>query len=242
MRRIAFFVEGQTEQIFLNRLVREILGYDYTNVILKQYRGGATVPKREINITRSMAIAPRYEVLISDCGSDNRVKSEMLAQMSSLKANGFERVIGLRDLYPMHLDELPKLEKGLRFLPQSQQKNSKFMEMVIAVREVETWFIGEYTHFQRVDKRLDKSKINRYLGFDISMVDAETIEHPAKTLDEIYRLVGKTYIKRRWQVQRIVKKLDINFMENEVSREAKSLHKLMNILESIKDNYPKKKR
>lgn len=235
MKRIAFFVEGQTEQIFLNRLVREILGIDHTNVILKQYRGGANVPKREINITRSLTINPKYEVLISDCGSDNRVKSEMLDQARSLKASGYEMLVGMRDLYPMSLDELPRLEKGLRFFPKAYEKYTKNLDIIVAIREVETWFIAEYTHFEKMDKRLTNQLIQRRLGFNPSTVNAEIIEHPAKTLDDIYRLVGKTYIKRRWQVQQIVKKLDVDFLENEVTRDSKSLNRLISILEDFKN-------
>lgn len=235
MRRIAFFVEGQTEQIFLNRLVREVLGEDYTNVILKQYRGGANVPKREINITRSICLNPRFEVLISDCGSDNRVKSEMMDQSRSLMSNGYEMLVGLRDLYPMSLEELPRLEKGLRFFPKTYEKDSKNLDMIVAIREVETWFIAEHTHFEKMDKRLTNQLIQRRLGFNPATINPEIIEHPAKTLDDIYRLVGKTYIKRRWQVQRIVRKLDVDFLENEVTRNSKSLNRLIKILEDFKN-------
>lgn len=242
MRRIAFFVEGQTEQIFMNRLVREILDTDCTNIILKQYRGGANVPKREINITRSFVLNPRYEVLISDCGSDNRVKSEMLEQIVSLMTNGYELVVGMRDLYPMSLEELPKLERGLRFFPKSFEKESKYMDIIVAIREVETWFIGEYTHFKKIDKRLTGHLIQKRLGFNPSTVNPEIIEHPAKTLDDIYRLVGKSYVKRRWQVQRIVKKLDVSFLKQEVSRESNSLNRLVTILENFKTPSKKKKR
>ncbi|WP_101689134.1 DUF4276 family protein [Dysgonomonas massiliensis] len=235
MRRIAFFVEGQTEQIFLNRLVQEVLGVDNTNVILKQYRGGANVPKREINITRSISLDPRYEVLISDCGSDNRVKSEMMDQTRSLRSRGYEMLVGLRDLYPMSLDELPRLEKGLKFFPKTYEKDSGHLDMIVAIREIETWFIAEYTHFEKMDKRLTNQLIQRRLGFNPSTINPEIIEHPAKTLDDIYRLVGKTYIKRRWQVQRIVRKLDVDFLEREVTRDSKSLNRLISILEDFKN-------
>ena len=234
MKRIAFFVEGQTEQIFLNKIVKEILGSDHTNIILKQYRGGMNIPKQEINITRSIAIDPFYEVLISDCGSDNRVKSEILDNIISLRDRNYSMIVGLRDLYPIPIDDLPKLEKGLKFLPHRLAKYDSYFDIIIAVREIETWFLAEITHFKKVDKRLTGHFIKKHLGFDPYAISPESREHPAKDLDNIYRLVGKSYTKRHWQVQRLVNRLDMNYLRNNVRYDVDALGKLITILENFK--------
>jgi len=40
MKKIAFFVEGQTEQLFINKLLREIAGHKNIAVKLYQLIGG----------------------------------------------------------------------------------------------------------------------------------------------------------------------------------------------------------
>jgi len=234
MKRIAFFVEGQTEQIFLNRLVKEMLGVNQTNIILKQFRGGMNIPKQEIYITRTKSLRPRYEVLISDCGSDNRVKSEILDNIANLRNSGYSLIIGLRDLYPISIEQLPKLEKGLRFLPNKLKQYNDCFDIIIAVHEIETWFIAEVNHLRKVDKRLTGRFIKEHLGFDPYVVNPESRVHPAKDLDNIYRLVGKSYTKRHWQVQKLVNRLDINYLRNHVRYDIEPLNRVMDILENFK--------
>ncbi len=191
MKRIAFFVEGQTEQIFVNRLIKEILGTQHINIIQKQFRGGVSIPKIEIVKNLSFSRNPKYEVLIFDCGSDNRVKSEILYNIESLRKNGYEMIVGLRDLYPIPIDDLEKLEKGLRFLPNKLKSQAQHFDVVIAVHEIEAWFLAETNHLKRIDKRLTGRFIEDKLGFDKIYIQAKrwdvdrTVGRP-----EIQKFVG----------------------------------------------------
>lgn len=233
-RRIAFFVEGQTEQIFVNRLIKEILGTQQINIIQKQFRGGVNIPKQEIVRNSSFSRNPKYEVLIFDCGADNRVKSEIIENIANLRSRGYEMIIGLRDLYPIPLEELEKLEKGLRFLPNKLKSESLHFDIIVAVHEIEAWFLGETNHYKKIDKRLTGHFIREKLGFDPYVMNAEERVHPAKDLDSIYRLVGKSYTKRYGQTQRVVNKLDINNMRNNIRYDMESLNKLIKVLETSK--------
>ena len=40
MKKIAFFVEGQSEQLFINKLLKEIAGYRNISITLKEIVGG----------------------------------------------------------------------------------------------------------------------------------------------------------------------------------------------------------
>lgn len=233
-RRIAFFVEGQTEQIFVNRLIREILGTQQINIMQKQFRGGVNIPKQEIVRNSSFSRNPKYEILIFDCGADNRVKSEIIENIANLRSKGYEMIIGLRDLYPIPITELEKLEKGLRFLPHKLKNESQHFDIIIAVHEIEAWFLGETNHFKKIDKRLTSRFIREKLGFDPYTTNAEVREHPAKDLDSIYRLVGKSYTKRYGQTQRVVNKLDINNMRNNIRYDMDSLNRLINTIEACR--------
>lgn len=235
MKRIAFFVEGQTEQIFVSRLVKELLGSNQINVIQKQFRGGTNIPKQEIMRNSSFSRNPKYEIMISDCGSDNRVKSEILDNMESLRKQGYEMIIGLRDLYPIAIDNLERLEKGLRFLPNHLKNESSHFDIIIAVHEIEAWFMAETNHYKKIDKRLTGRFVKDRLGFDPYVINPESRVHPAKDLDRIYRLVGKSYTKRYNATMRVVNKLDFNNIRHNLRYDITSLDRLLDIIEYFKD-------
>ena len=110
MKRIAFFVEGQTEQIFINKLLIEIAVQRNISVELKQLRSGA-----EISINQSIFYLepqePLFKALIFDCGSDEKVKQTILDRINGLAQKGYYEVVGLRDLRPKELTELEKYTK-----------------------------------------------------------------------------------------------------------------------------------
>jgi len=235
MRRIAFFVEGQTEQVFVNRLVKEILGTQQINIIQKQFRGGTNIPKQEIVRNLSFSRNPRFEVLIFDCGADNRVKSEIMENITNLREKGYEKIIGLRDLYPIPINDLERLEKGLRYLPHKFKKDAACFDIIIAVHEIEAWFMAETHHFQRIDKRLASGKfIRERLGFDPYSINSEQRVHPAKDLDNIYKLVGKSYTKKYNATVRVVNKLDYTHIRTQLRYDINSLDRLLNVVEGIK--------
>ncbi|MDR1809742.1 MAG: DUF4276 family protein, partial [Prevotella sp.] len=167
MKKIAFFVEGQTEQIFVDRLVREMLGRNNVSIILKRSQGGSNAPKQELVRRTEQARNPLWQALIYDCGSDNRVKSAIMENLPNLTKSGYSFVAGLRDLYPLQLKELPQLKAGLKYLSPAQAKRfaDKF-QIVVVVQEIETWFLAENHHFRRIDKRLTGQFIDNRLGFN----------------------------------------------------------------------------
>lgn len=234
MKRIAFFVEGQTEQIFINRLVKEILGRQNINIIQKQFRGGTNIPKQEIVRNLSFSRNPTYEVMIFDCGSDNRVKSEILDNIRNLREKGYEMIVGVRDLYPIPIDDLEKLEKGLCFLPYKLKNEAAHFDVIVAVHEIEAWFLGETYHLKKIDKKLTGRFIKDRLGFNPYAIDPESRVHPAKDLDDIYRLVGKSYTKKYNTTTRVVNKLDFNNIRHNLRYEVNSLNKLISIIEAFR--------
>lgn len=242
MKKIAFFVEGQTEQIFVRRLVKEVLGYDITTVILKKITGGTNAPKYEFVKSFDQARKPSYTVLIYDCGADNRVKSEILDNIESLRENGYSYIVGLRDLYPLAIDELARLQKGLNFLPQHLKDCKDLFDIIVVVQEVETWFLAETNHFMKVDRRLTGRFIEKHLGFNPYEVNPLTRKHPAEDLGRIYKLVGKSYTKKFWQIDKLVKRLDFANIRHEIRYEMPPLNNLISIIENFKKQKEKKKK
>lgn len=206
MKKLAIFVEGQTEQIFAEALVLEVAGAKNVIVEKRKAVGGATA-RRRIRLIEAVGVPTdqRYFVLIVDCGSDGSVRSDIGEQYDSLVRQGYQRIIGIRDVYPFAHSEIPKLERGFRY----KLKTSPItVDLVFAVMEIEAWFLSEYTHFERFHVGLTPERIRLALGFDPSLDDMESRPHPAADLHDVYALVGRAYKKTRSHVQRTVDLLD----------------------------------
>lgn len=211
MKRIAFFVEGQTEQIFVNKLLTEIAERNSIKIELFQLRGGTSVPKLKIPVPQNPSYTapstPSYEAWIFDCGSDEKVKSDILDNISNLSTSGFSEVIGIRDLFPIAISELTILETRLNAIPHSFPLPIPYT-IVVAVSEIEAWFLSECKHFQCIDSRLTNTFIKSKMKFDPCVDDMTLRQQPSKDLNNIYQLVGQTYNKRKNNVERTVECLD----------------------------------
>lgn len=207
MKKLAVFVEGQTEQLFIEKLLVEAAGK--SNIAIEKRQGlGGQSGKRRLNLIEASHLNSnhRYFAQIVDCGSDNRVKSDIRDRYENLAAQGFEIIVGVRDVFPdVTYAGIPLLRSGLRLHLKTNPIEVKF---VLGVMEIEAWFIAEHTHLQKIHPSLTPELIRTRLGFDPSSDDVQLRPHPAEDLDNIYRLAGLRYEKCKSTVQRTVSVLD----------------------------------
>ncbi|QEM68235.1 DUF4276 family protein [Geobacter sp. FeAm09] len=198
IKRLAIFVEGLTEQEFVIQLLKEIAGRrQITLEIRKQSCGHLTLV--EIQTQPS----PDFYILVVNCCNDDQVKSQIIDQHASLKAAGYSMIIGLRDVYPFQHSDITKLQSCLYAgLPVDHPS----INLHLAIMEVEAWFLEEINHFKNIDPKITESELVNN-GFDININLASDLPHPAETLDNIYKAVGKRYIKDKKRIQRTVNAL-----------------------------------
>lgn len=111
MRRIAIFVEGQTEQIFVQRLLTEVAGRRRIRIEARRLHGGRRFGPIYLEITASNDDnGEPYYALITDCGSYTRVASEIREKTPNLVAVGYEMIIGLRDVDPFTYHDIAKIQ------------------------------------------------------------------------------------------------------------------------------------
>jgi hypothetical protein len=235
MKKIAFFVEGQTEQIFVNKLLIEIAGQKNIAIDLRQWRGGTKIAKKEIFIPQTLSyvipLSPNYEALIYDCGGDDKVKSDMLDQIVNLASSGYGEIIGIRDLFP--LTDLSKLERGLQFIPPSFQPLPITFNVIVAVNEIEAWFLSECSHFERVDSKLTNPFILSSLGFDPCKDDMTLRLIPSEDLHTIYQLARKSYKKKKKQVEKTVNCLDFENLYLNLKNKIAKLNELITKIDNF---------
>jgi Domain of unknown function (DUF4276) len=203
-KKAAIFVEGQTEQIFVERFLQEI-GSAHSIQFLVQRAGPPLKTLRNDPPSTAPPGTPSFFVLLFDCGQDERVKSVILDRRKTLERASYDIVLGLRDLYPKSLADLAAVKQSLKT---GVPTKGVPIHILLAVAEIEAWFIQEHTHFAKIDAHLDPATFKATFGFDPSLESAEAIPHPAELLHQIYSLAGKAYKKTRAHVERTVDVLD----------------------------------
>lgn len=214
MRKVAFFVEGQTEADFVKRYLKEI-----TNkrglITVKEGRGGKNGPRVFSQTYQEGEAGKDYQIDIYVSTADNRVNSDIRDNLSSLGRSGFEMIIGLRDLRGQRNDQTEYTLADLPIVERTSQTifahSTPPVKPVIAVMEIETWFMAETNHYQAIDPALTAEVITSNvatIGVNPYTDDLTQVAQPAETLDKIYQLAGKNYGKTAALRQRTITALD----------------------------------
>jgi len=234
VKKLAIFVEGLTEQLFVDRFVTAIAGEQAVAIDRRQVKGKRNGGGQIGLFASAPTAGQQYFILIVDCSADNRVKSEIRDNYDSLVSSGYSAIIGIRDVFPeFAYADLPRLRTGLESL---MQKNPIRVMFVLGVMEIETWFICEHTHFARLDEKLSPEYISSELGFDPSCDDIQQRAHPTADLNAAYRLVGHKYEKHRQCLERTLDLLDYESLHLSVVKRVPDLKALVQALDVFLTN------
>jgi hypothetical protein len=232
VKKIAIFVEGQTEQLFVERLITEIVGAKEIVIEKRKLTGRSCSKPQWIGLyTSAPNLGSRYFVLIMDCSGYPKVKSAIRDNYEKLVSNEYSAIIGIRDVYPeFKYTEISKLRLGLNC---RLRTNPIQVVFALGVMEIETWFICEHTHLCRVDSTLTVARIKANLGFDPSVDDIQLRAIPSDDLDAIYQLVGQRYQKDHISMQVLLNRLDYAFLYCDVRHRLPDLNALVETLDTF---------
>lgn len=233
MRKLAFFVEGASEMLFVEKLVSEVA--EVKDVIIRKtkIRGGGKSgihPKvfKELDAERE-ATDEKFYVLIYDCGGDHLVGQRIKEEHAGLTENGYERIIGIRDVRPtFSRSDIPKLQKGMESVV---DKTLAPVIFILSTMEVEAWFLAEYSHFEKIHPELSPDLIRHSLGFDPRTFVVADRDHPARDLEEAYLLRGIVYDKMA--VQNTVDVLDFAMIYTDLGSSVPELGALSNAVDQF---------
>jgi len=230
MKKIALFVEGQTDQIFTEKLIREIIGKHGFSITNYKFLGGKNSIRKPLWLTTQNTNADtEYYFVIYDCGGDDRVQSDIRERLDSLWEESFYLVIGIRDVYPE--TDIEKLKYYLYFGISPTPNDS--VKIILAVNEIEAWFLAEETHYPKISKRISFETANEVAGIDVCKDNTESIFHPSDALKQIYMKGGTTYDKSKEKVQRTVEALNYENLYMNVRNRNNSLNELLTCLDGI---------
>lgn len=225
-KKIAIFVEGQTEQLFIARLLEEIAGKKNISIDIRKFCGDRKNRESKQLDSKILKNTPFF-ALLYDCGSESHVVSDIKKQHESLIQGNYEKIIGLRDLYPKPFTHKKIIEDGIKGFLKPLIKNSIPISVILAIMEVEAWFLAEVKVFSKIDNRLTTDFILQNCGLDLININAEQRPDPSKDINHIYQLIGRNYDKNEEQVKDIVEYLDYEFIYLELVNTVKQLEKLI---------------
>ncbi len=216
MVKTAIFVEGQTELIF----VREFLlrYFEWQDVSLECF---CLVAQGNMDSVPFDYPNPNagFHFQIINVGGDSSVLRNMLKWEKYMWNSGFHSIVGLRDMYSEDYKSIVKSNKidpdvNRQFIEGHRAQidtKAQYPEKVFfnfAIMEAEAWFLGLSHVFEKLDAALTNQLIEEKLDFNLEETDPETtFFHPAVTLGNILRLVGRDYKKKEGDIEMLISNL-----------------------------------
>ena len=215
MKKVAIFVEGQTELI----VVREYLlkWFNYENIEI-ECRTLFTDSKFHIAPYDFVTPTPQYHFQIINVGNDNAVLSRILKREEFMWNAGYDKIIGLRDMYSKAYREMSTIidanlnqefiNARIETINEKAKQPTKIL-MCFAIMETEAWFLGLSEIFELIDARLTNAFIQRATDKNLEIIDPEmAIFHPATLMNDIYNLVELRYRKHEGDIEALVKLIE----------------------------------
>lgn len=220
MRKIAIFVEGLTEQIFIRTFIPLILGWE--NVSFECFQ----IYSEQMSAVPFLYPNEHAEVhfLIVDVSNDEKVLSAVKDREEWLIQKGYERIIALRDMYSKAyrdragrkiIDSVTKEFIAAHQTIIQQMSDPNKIKIYYGIMECEAWFLGMWNIFERIDPILTVAHIEEELGFNLSVIDPQTeFFKPADIVDSIMQLINQRYGKSRSEIEAICSKIKPQDVDN----------------------------
>ena len=207
MRKVALFVEGQAEQIFVREFLLRWYDYDTNRLGINCLKLVAeSLSQAEYDYGNEES-EDYYQII--NAGNDNKTLSAMLRRAKGLVGAGYEWIVGLRDMYSeTYREESPGVisqEVNRMFIDGAndqiaQSEYAGQMKFHFAIMEVEAWMLA------LLEKWLDPSVTREQLAtvFDPQCNLETDVYHPAEKVTEITALGGgRPYDKHKGEVNAI---------------------------------------
>lgn len=207
MRKVVIFVEGQGELIF----VREFLLRWHNYAVQLECR----IILRDDNVHRADFDFPNlhadvhYRIIC--VGGDAKLLTRLLKYEQYLINEGYEKIIGLRDMYSEeYVDQTnsrsvdaslnEQFKNGILKTINARAVRPNSIKFCFATMELEAWWLGIPSLWNFLG---EGDSQNHQVFFD----DPELVFHPAPLIGRLEQLRGSTYAKKKDEVNSIVSQI-----------------------------------
>jgi hypothetical protein len=226
LRKVAIFVEGQTELIFVRDFLLRLIDPSKLSLECWELLAG------QLSRVRYPYSCPNPEILfrIINVRGDERVLSSIKdGEKDLIEKGGYEKIIGLRDMYSEAYEKLSRgvIDDGIsnQFV---QSHNSTIQKMThhdriklyFAIMKIEAWFLAMYNVFQRIDSILTVEYIKEKLGFDLKRIDPQKeFYKPSNQVGDLFLLSGRQYDKKESDINNITSKMELADFDNAIEND-----------------------
>lgn len=241
MKKLAVFVEGETEVVFIEKLLLSVAGIKKIRISKSRDRGGGRAPHvRTLTGVAGEKQKPEYVANIIDCAGDERMTSTLRENYVGLCRERYDAIIGLRDVrgekdgVPLSLADVPQVR---RWMNHRIPTKPILATMILAVMEIEAWFLAEISHFANIDPSLTPDRVSQLLAFDPRTENVETRLRPSNDLDLVYKSVGQWYLehltgaKRSAVINKTLNSLNFDTVYLELGRRVPALVPLIQAID-----------
>ncbi len=221
MRKVAIFAEGQTELIFVRGFLLRLIDPSKLSFECLELLAHKPYP---VQYSYSCP-NPEVHFLIINVHGDEGVLSSIRGREKELiERSGYEKIIGLRDMYS---EVYKKLSPGMINDDISNQliesHNSTIRKMTyhdriklhFAIMEIEAWFLAMYNIFQGIDSILSVEYIEEKLGFNLKSIDPQKeFYKPSNQVRDVFLLSGWQYDKKESDIENIISKMELIDFDN----------------------------
>ncbi|PJD96270.1 MAG: hypothetical protein CK425_06160 [Parachlamydia sp.] len=236
-KKIAIYVEGQTEQIFLNRLIQ--VWWDYSGIEIKNIKIMAGEEKKPL-VQDFQSPDPETYFLICDVAGVGGLASTIASRSKKQHEKGF-KIIGLRDLYANDFCSLPaNVDRSLEII--KNFKKSLLIQkchcpdeinIYLAVMEIEAWllaFTEAIAKWAKISEETILNKISENLHTP-EIINLERIKRPSILLRDLGEIGLRQQSKSVGAITLMVNNIDREHIEKvHASNQIPSFNKFWNEL------------
>lgn len=206
--KIAFFVEGQTESLFVAKMLREYLGARKVQIEEEVIHGR----RSDLRWMRTLEKGQYLNTLclIVDVGNDESVLSKMKESYGRMSERGFTSFIGLRDVKSRRYTEFGERMFATERKVLDSIGNGANTYLHYAMMETEAWLLAEHSAFQRLHSSLSVDYVRSKLNHDLELTDPQGLDNPTTILKHIHEIAGMSYGKKRSEVEKLLRHIEWN--------------------------------
>lgn len=200
--KYAVYVEGKAEMLFVADILVKYSNYDPAKVgFLCVNLNSDDFQYVQYPIQGDESSANFYQIV--NVNNDNRVVSKLRQDIPNLVKNGYEIIIGLRDVFGNDYDNLcsrPQvIDRGLiDEMYETQVKQIQYegadARLHFAIMEYETWMMALLDNFI-IAKGGNPKDVFETAGVDYYSDFEQTVYHPYNKVQKVYQAIHYTYKK-----------------------------------------------
>lgn len=216
-RKIAIFVEGETELVFVRNFLNAWYNYDIRLLGFECYKLHSNQSHTVPFALGSRESENFYQIII--VGNDN-ITGKILSRAAALGRAGFTSIVGLRDMfcnaYHKHSPQGRTVSSDLNehfiqiahsTIESSGLPNRSDIHIHFAIMEIEAWLLGMDNILAIIDYSLNITDVHEQIGVDLSQDPEMNIYHPAVVMKKLFELTGKSYDKHTDDSEKIISQL-----------------------------------